>query len=103
MYAVFFSSLMSCNNRSLFPFLVGANPKNENLSAGSPDAAMEKVNADTPGMNSGSIPAFRASLIIRNPGSAITGVPASDNTAIFRFLSITREIIPATAWCSLYE
>ena len=79
---VFLATLISFNFSSLIFLLIGKKPKNENSCASIPEAIIAVIKAHGPGIGITSIPSSKAILTISSPGSDITGVPASDTSAI---------------------
>ena len=65
------------------PRLAGRNPLKRNESGGRPLATSAARNADAPGIGTTGTPCRMASVIRRNPGSEIPGMPASVTSAIF--------------------
>ena len=95
-------SLLNNSNLFFLPFLVGKNPSKINLSDEIPEFTRAGTKAVAPGRQSISILFFIASLIIRNPGSDIDGVPASDIKDII-FPDKTSSMYFFTTLCSLKE
>ena len=95
-------SLLNNSNLFFLPFLIGKNPSKINLSEEIPEFTRAGTKAVAPGRQSISILFFIASLIIKNPGSDIDGVPASDIKDII-FPDKTSSMYCFTTLCSLKE